>query len=53
MVMKGPAMKARVRTAIAEADTERLPHWGPGLIAAALASWAIVIEAARLIASLI
>jgi hypothetical protein len=53
MVTKGSAMKARVRTAIVQADAERLPYWGPGLIAAALASWAIVIEAARLIAALV
>lgn len=46
-------MKARARTVIAEADAERLPYWGPGLIVAALASWAVVIEAARLIAAFV
>ncbi len=46
-------MKARAETLIETEIAEPIRGWGPGLILASLVSWAVVIEAVRLIAALI
>ncbi len=46
-------MKARAQTLTETEIAAPVRGWGPGLIVASLACWAIVIEAVRLIAALI
>jgi len=46
-------MKARAETLIETETAEPVRGWGAGLILAALASWAVVIEGVRLVAALI
>ncbi|HUK59623.1 MAG TPA: hypothetical protein VLV50_10375 [Stellaceae bacterium] len=46
-------MKARARILTETEVAEPIRGWGPGLILAAIASWAIVIEAVRFLAWLI
>jgi len=46
-------MKARAHTLTETEIAAPLRGWGPGLILAAIASWAVVIEAVRLVVWLI
>ncbi len=46
-------MKARAKTVVETEIAEPIRGWGVGIILAAIASWAVVIEAVRLLARLI